>query len=34
MCKEISLINELDNKTLVWTGLGKERGGRERKMKR
>ena len=27
MCKEISLINELENKTLVWTSLGKERGG-------
>lgn len=31
MCKEISLINELENKTLVWTSLGKEGGqGKER----
>lgn len=31
MCKEISLINELENKTLVCTSLGRERGaGKER----
>ena len=33
MCKEISLINELENKTLVWTSLGKERGAGERDRK-